>query len=221
MLGEVEGEGGLLAKVRELQVKLAELDRGLDSGTRQAREREIGARISRGVARFIEVLGIEGAQGIPALDFRELNLSFLREGASKPDFLWEIGSGENWMAYHLAMMFSLHAVFLRRGVANPVPSFLVIDQPSQVYFPSDTYEEFVGAEGEVAAGRRRDDLERTRMIFKAVAHVHAALEPKLQIIILDHADRNAWGDEASYVSVGNWRAAEDWLIPRRWYAQDS
>lgn len=221
MVGEVEGEGGLLAKVRKLQAKLAELDRGFDSGTRQAREREIGARISRGVARFIKVLGIEGAQGIPALDYRELNLSFLREGANKPDFLWEIGSGENWMAYHLAIMFSLHAVFLRRGVVNPVPSFLVIDQPSQVYFPSDTYEEFVDADGDVAAGRRRDDLERTRQIFKAVAHVHAALESKLQIIILDHADRNAWGEEKSYVSVGNWRAAEDWLIPRHWYAQSA
>jgi hypothetical protein len=221
MLGEVEGEGGLLANVAELKAKLAELDRAFDASMRQSREREIGTRISRGVSRFIEVLGIEGAQGQPTLDYRELNLRFQREGANKSDFLWEIGSGENWMAYHLATMFSLHAVFLRRGVANPVPSFLVIDQPSQVYFPSDTYEEYLDADGQVAAGRRRDDLERTRQIFRAIAHVHAALEPKLQIIILDHADRNAWGDETSYVSVGNWRGSEDWLIPRHWYAQGS
>lgn len=118
------------------------------------------------------------------------------------------------MAYHLAMMFSLHAVFLRRGVANPVPSFLVLDQPSQVYFPSDTYEEFVDADGEMAAVRRRDDLERTRQILKAVAHVHAALGPKLQIIILDHADRNAWGEETSYASVGNWRGGRGLADPQ-------
>lgn len=217
---EVEGEGRLLAEVRELQTSWRSLIGAPIQGRGRLGNGRSGHAYPEGLPGSSRSWASKVAQGNPALDYRELNLSFLREGASKPDFLWEIGSGENWMAYHLAMMFSLHPVLLRRGVANPVPSFLDIDQPSQVYFPSDTYEEFAEAEAdaEMAAGKRRDDLERTRQIFKAVAHVHAALEPKLQII-LDHADRNAWGDEMSYVSVGNWRAAEDWLIPRHWYAE--
>ena len=54
--------------------------------------------------------------------------------SGRPDFLWEIGSGANWLSYHVASMIGLHELFLsQRG--NPVPSMLILDQPSQVYFP--------------------------------------------------------------------------------------
>lgn len=223
MLGEVEGEGGLLKRAQSLREKVANIERSLDLEKRREREREIHTAITRGIKRFIEVLGIDGAQGLPSLDPKELNVKFQREGTSRPDFLFEIGSGENWMAYHLATMFALHAIFLRRAAHNPVPTFLVIDQPSQVYFPSDTYDEFV-TRGEDAAdieevhsdGRRLHDLERTRQIFAAIAHVHRSFNGSLQIIVLDHADRNAWGDEDNIVGVQTWRGDSDWLIPRDW-----
>ena len=224
LLREVEGEDGLRAQVDQLRSKVSELERALNMNQRRDREKDVGTSISRNITRFVELLGIEGALGSPILDLRELNNKFQRDGANKADFLWEIGSGENWMAYHLAVMFALQATFLRRDAHNPVPSFLVIDQPSQVYFPSDTYDEYIGESGEHVeasktsdrSSRRKDDLERTRQIFRTIAHVHSALGKRFQIILLDHADRNAWGDVENVAAVGNWRGDEDWLIPHSW-----
>lgn len=220
MLGEVDGEMGLQARVEELRRLVRELEDALDAGRRRERDEKVGALISNYIRNFIEYLGVEGAEGRPILDLRELNLKFQRDGVKKPDFLWEIGSGENWMAYHLAAMFALHGVFKRRKENNPVPSFLVIDQPSQVYFPSDTYETYV--KGGVSASRRGTrhlgDLDRTRQIFRAIARAHRSFDGALQVIVLDHADRDAWGGEENIIGVANWREDEDWLIPQSWLA---
>ncbi|WP_343234417.1 DUF3732 domain-containing protein [Microvirga terrestris] len=122
----------------------------------------------------------------------------MRDGADRPDFLWQIGSGENWMAYHLATLLALHGVFLKRSKQNPVPTFLIIDQPSQVYFPSDTFEAVV--EGTTKTGnltqrsrsrRHLDDLESTRQIFRALSRAQRSFKGRLQIIVLDHADHHA------------------------------
>ena len=52
----------------------------------------------------------------------------------RDDFLWEIGSGANWLAYHVAVTLSLQRFFLAEP-HHPVPGMLIYDQPSQVYFP--------------------------------------------------------------------------------------
>lgn len=221
MLGDVEGEGGLQARVLSLQAQIADLQRQSDERARRQREQDVRGMIANYIVRFVEALGIKGAAGVPILDERELNLKFQREGANKPDFLWEIGSGENWMAYHLATLLALHGVFLKRGAQSPVPTFLIIDQPSQVYFPSDTFDQFVESQADAAtpsARRQRhlNDLESTRQIFASLARAQSAFEGRLQIIVLDHADHNAWGDIPNVKGVANWRGDEDFLIPNAW-----
>ena len=62
----------------------------------------------------------------------ELTVKVIR--GSRDDYLWEIGSGANWLAYHVALIIALQEFFLR-DVNHAVPGFLVFDQPSQVYFP--------------------------------------------------------------------------------------
>ncbi len=53
---------------------------------------------------------------------------------TRDDYLWEIGSGANWLAYHVALTLALQVFFL--GLPHhPVPGLLIYDQPSQVYFP--------------------------------------------------------------------------------------
>jgi hypothetical protein len=47
----------------------------------------------------------------------------------------EIGSGVNWVGYHLLALLALHRYFIEKR--RPVPAFLILDQPSQVYFPPD------------------------------------------------------------------------------------
>ncbi|NWJ22654.1 DUF3732 domain-containing protein [Rhizobium sp. RM] len=222
LLGEVEGEGGLTVRAEALRKEIRDLDDQSNVEERQDRSARIHGQISNYIPKFISALGVAGADGKPFLDERELNLRFERAGSTRPDFLWEIGSGENWMGYHLAALLALHGVFLSRGSTNPVPSFLVIDQPSQVYFPSDTFDRFVaGADAKpdaAPASRRRHltDLESTIRIFSSLARAHSKFEGKLQIIVLDHADKHAWGDVDGVVGVANWRDEEDFLIPAAW-----
>jgi hypothetical protein len=223
ILGDIEGEGGLEAQAVALQRQLTDLQRGLDEEGRKTRESAVSESISSYIARFVGALSIAGANGTPVLDERELNLKFVRSGETKSDYLWEIGSGENWMAYHLAVYMALHGIFLRRDSHNPVPTFVIIDQPSQVYFPSDTFEEVIESDGRpiqrrrsVRGGRHLDDLESTRQIFKALARAQKSFKGDLQIIVLDHADRHAWGEEGNIKEVANWRGDEDYLIPKAW-----
>jgi hypothetical protein len=226
ILGDVEGDDGLEERARKLQSQIEELQRMLDDKGRRSREQAVREAMSSYIVRFVTALEIGGAAGTPVLDDRELNLKFVREGADKPDFLWQIGSGENWMAYHLATLLALHGVFLKR-THNPVPTFLIIDQPSQVYFPSDTFEEIVDGTrkpeerpSRLRSRRHLDDLESTKQIFRALSRALQSFGSRLQIIVLDHADHHAWGEEAIVEQAANWRGSEDFLIPKAWLPQD-
>ena len=224
VLGDIEGDDGLEARLRAIADQINSLMRELDEKGRREREERARDVISRYIERFVEQIGVSGATGRPILDEKELNVKFLNQESIKADFLWEIGSGENWMAYHLATILALHGVFLKRDSRNPVPTFLVIDQPSQVYFPSDTFEAIVQGESEGKDQRDRgppkrhlNDLESTRQIFRTLARAHKSFGGRLQIIVLDHADRHAWGDIAEIEEVENWRGDEvDFLIPSAW-----
>ncbi|SMG64407.1 conserved hypothetical protein, partial [methanotrophic bacterial endosymbiont of Bathymodiolus sp.] len=51
--------------------------------------------------------------------------------------LSEMGSGANWLACHLSLFLSLLHISCKES-KSCIPSFLLIDQPSQVYFPKVT-----------------------------------------------------------------------------------
>ncbi|WP_281258461.1 DUF3732 domain-containing protein [Sphingomonas fennica] len=118
----------------------------------------------------------------------------------------------------------MHGVFLQREPSSPVPTFLVIDQPTQVYFPSDSFDEAVASETGAHTAEQADgvvdDLARTKRIFAALARAHSSFEGKLQIIVVDHADHLAWEEHANIKQVANWRGDQDYLIPRAWLAGD-
>jgi Protein of unknown function (DUF3732) len=223
MMGNIEGADGLDEQLRLLQEQIAALRRELDVEGQKSKRDSVHALIAGYISKFIETLGIAGAEGTPELDERELNLKFVQTGQRKADFLWEIGSGENWMGYHLATLLALHGTFLRRGSASPVPTFLVIDQPSQVYFPGETFDDMAksadrdAAQVDERAQRKKlNDLERTKRIFTAVARAHRSFNGELQIIVLEHADQTAWGELDNVGPVENWRGDRDYLIPRAW-----
>ncbi|WCP15774.1 hypothetical protein sphantq_04259 [Sphingobium sp. AntQ-1] len=222
MLGDVEGDDGLQSQANALQNQIGDLQRQLNAADRKIREEAKAKQISDYIVRFVDALEVAGAEGKPVLDHRELNLKFEREGANKPDYLWEIGSGENWMAYHLATLLAVQGVCLLRKANNPVPSFLVIDQPSQVYFPSDTFDVLIadadGASARKSARGRKplDDLQSTRQIFAALARAQDKFDNQLQIIVLDHADHHAWGGQDNVFEAQNWRGLNDSLIPNAW-----
>lgn len=130
----------------------------------------------------------------------------------RKDYLWEIGSGANWLAYHIAVTLSLQR-FFRELPNHCVPGFLVYDQPSQVYFPTG-----FDNPGRDAPGRTRNqDVAAVRGVFAAIADEIVQAKGQLQAIVLDHAGADVWGELVGVVPIAEWRDG-DALVPQPWIA---
>ena len=125
-------DGELQNEVRELRSRAQQLENEISEN-----------EITRRTDRALGIVNLNAGRLIPDLDAERPNdpvsislteLSVRVGGRDREDFLWEIGSGSNWLAYHVAMSLALQQFFLSLS-NSPVPSLLVYDQPSQVYFP--------------------------------------------------------------------------------------
>lgn len=124
-------------------------------------------------------------------------------------FLSRIGSGANYMGYHIATIFGLHEYFYKlneTGKTNFIPSFLVLDQPSQVYYPKEFTEE-------------SKDIEDTKKIFTTSFEFMKKTDFKIQLIILEHVPRKIWNDidDDTFNLVAEWDKELDALVPEEWY----
>jgi hypothetical protein len=120
-----------------------------------------------------------------------------------------IGSGMSWVGYHLTAYLALQEYFIDAN--RPVPRFIVLDQPSQAFFPRDR--ESGGDLAELSDTDRDNTRKLYRMMFDAVTQ----LDGQLQIIAFDHAD---FGDEWFHDSIiETWRDGVA-LIPRDWYVTE-
>ena len=103
-----------------------------------------------------------------------MNLLFnLAPLSGRTDFLWEGRQRQNWVGYHVAGLLALHEHFIGLG-DNPVPRFLVIDQPSLVYFP-EAWPSMEGPPDERKEVDRSSDIEGVRRIFTALSHFFDAV----------------------------------------------
>ncbi|MFO3836831.1 DUF3732 domain-containing protein [Klebsiella grimontii] len=165
---------------------------------------------------------------LASLDYRELTISFQKKNSfHEKEFLWEIGSGANWMGYHIASFLAFHEYLMSSNGCSgtsPVLSFIVIDQPSQVYFPSsssgvndlDTPPEMFNKVME----NRNIDINETQRIFKILSRsldrTYKNSQDKFQIIVLEHAGKSIWEKIPHVNEVAHWDTKGDGLIPKDW-----
>lgn len=200
----------LKQKLEELVEKIKVLRREVDETVLEGKKRSALAEITKLIDGMLEAFGVENPHDPVALNIKELTLQIERFG--RKDYLWEVGSASNWLGYHLGTLLSLHLYFdeLPKSV---VPSFLMLDQPSQVYFPTKL------------AGRKTkgelqpDDRVRVRRIFEKLAAVCTEAKGKLQLIVVDHAGQDVWGGIAGINKVADWRGDER-LVPKGWLAAE-
>lgn len=195
--------------------ELAERVRGLD--------KEISsAGIVAKTERALQAVNANAEKLLPDLDcerpddpiFLSANDLTIRVGSvDREDYLWEIGSGSNWLSYHVAITLGLHRYFLSLP-HSPVPSFVVYDQPSQVYFPHKLAIR-ENEEGISDPQYKDDDIEAVEKVFQVLASVTDASKGGLQVIILDHAAANVWGGIANLHLVEEWRNDKK-LVPMEW-----
>jgi hypothetical protein len=85
----------------------------------------------------------------------------------------------------------------------------MLDQPSQVYFPR----KLAGRKTEMSLAE--DDRVRVHAIFSEMARVTKSTNGLLQLIVVDHASKDVWGDIPDIHFVDDWRGDRR-LIPRSW-----
>jgi hypothetical protein len=190
----------LQASEDELSREIARLEEELDP----ARVREAATSVLIGIGRrtteMAQQLGLEHAQSGVRVELNRLTV--VADTPDGPIYMdSNIGSAKNWVGYHLATVLSLQEHFVRQ--ARPVPSFLVLDQPTQAFYPSDRPSE------DITDQDRADALAQFR-----VAHdVVTGLDGALQVLIVDHADFDVDWFQSSVRE--RWRDGQA-LIPRAW-----
>lgn len=203
----------LARRVKLLADEIAGLRRDLDPNTQRNRLNAALDSVSARIADYARLLNLEHSSENVRLNAKELTLQF-SPLSGRTDFLWEVGSGQNWVGYHIAGLLALHEHFVTL-TRNPVPRFLMIDQPSQVYFP-EAWPDLNTLDSDTA---RSADIAGVHRIFEALGHFMSKV-PEFQIIVTEHAGAITWEGVANVHVVGNWREGQgDFLVPNEWIPQ--
>lgn len=179
----------LQAEERRLKARVADLEERLGADDSDARLMSTLNNIDRYMSGYIAALGGEFSEFPARLDLHNLTVVIDRPG--RPIYMSRTGGGENHLAYHLSALLSLHRFAATYG--HPVPRFLLIDQPSQVYFPSDASYAAAGGSVEQTEGQKDADLKAVRRLFETLYHFSTEDAPGFQLIVTEHANlREDW-----------------------------
>lgn len=202
-LGDTEIDDKLGNQIADLQAKVAALEADLADEVVEDKLNSILQVIGTWMSSWSKELQLEHSESPIGFEFKNLTVVAYKD--TGPIRLPQMGSGENWMGYHIITHLALHKLFVEKQ--RPVPGLLMLDQPTQVYYPPDPAED-----------RSIDDLvdedrEAVRRMFRLISKVTQELSPNLQVIITDHADlKEDWFQSAV---IERWRGG-DKLVPASW-----
>jgi hypothetical protein len=196
----------LQQRINTLTAEIAELEQTLDEeGLEQRLETALNL-VNLSLTVFARQLMLEHANNPLRLDRKALTV--VADTVDGPLALSQMGSGENWVGYHIAAHLALHGLFRQRK--RPVPAFLMLDQPSQVHYPPEKDNE--GKLDELAD----EDQEAVKRLFKQLRDYCNEPASSMQIIVADHVELlDDWFRQAI---AERWRdgiklVPQPWLIP--------
>lgn len=192
-----DGSSNKEIEISRMEERLKELDEYLDKEAIEDRKQSILSRISIDMTEWAKQLCLEHSDNPYRLDMNKVTVVVDKEDRPVP--LKQMGSGSNWVGIHLITYFALQKFFIKSH--RPVPGFLFLDQPSQVYFPSELDE-------------KRTDINMVNKLYDFIFEQVTALSGDLQVIIVDHVNL----DNKEFTK----RIVEDWweddnLVPTEWY----
>ncbi|XHR31038.1 MAG: DUF3732 domain-containing protein [Chthoniobacteraceae bacterium] len=199
---------GLAQEEKRLAEEVGRLQKIVNVSETRRKTQAALSSISEIIGHYARILKVEHATRRWELDPRSLTLKSVGEG-QRTDYLWEIGSAANWMGFHVAALLAMHEHF-RTVLNNPVPKFLILDQPSQAFFP-----EGIAAARSARRKNLSDDLDRLKRVFMALSDAIKRTERGLQIIVIEHADATVWKGIEHVKQMAEWRD-KDALIPLDW-----
>ena len=202
-LPELPDTQAIEEQAKQLREQCAALEDDLSDEHVKERIDSITSILGQRMTEWAHNLELEHSAFPLRLDIKKLTI--VADTADGPVPMDRMGSGENWVGYHLIGHLALHEWFTKRS--RPVPRFLFLDQPSQVYFPPEK-----DVNGSIAM-LAQDDRQAVSRMFKFVFDVVEAIAPGFQVVITEHADINeSWYQEAV---VERWRGGLK-LVPEEW-----
>lgn len=197
---QVDNENNDLKQtIDDLQKQIADIENIVSSDKVEERVQSALSLVSSDMQKWAQELKLEHSQYPLRLDLKQLTA--IADTVDGPVSMERMGSGENWVGYHLITYLALQKWFVARK--RPVPRFLFFDQPSQVYFPEDKSWELNDGE----------DRKKVEHMYRLAYDVVKELKGDLQIIITDHANINEEWFQSCMVE--RWRGG-DKLIPPDW-----
>lgn len=201
----------LEAEYRRLRRKVESLEERIGANDSKERLDSILNIISAQVTQYITKFEAEFRDYPARFDLANLTIVFDRP--ERPVPMSRTGGGENHLAYHLSALLSIHLFAMKHH--RPFPRFLLIDQPSQVYFPSEqVYRE---ADGSIQKTEADADLKAVRKLFGLLLKFTQEDAPGFQLIVTEHANlREQWFQDALVEQPWTKPPA---LVPEDWSQQ--
>lgn len=186
-----EDVASLEAESRRLNSKVQQLQEQIGTDDSEERLASILNNISAQATQYIQKFDAEFSSYPARLNLSQLTLIFDRP--ERPVPMNRTGGGENHLAYHLSALLALH-LFAAQS-SQPIPRFLMIDQPTQVYFPSQQV--YDDADGSFQKTEADADLKAVRRLFELLLEFTQLDAPGFQLIVTEHANlRDQWFQDA-------------------------
>lgn len=193
---------------RRLKLKVEQLEKEIGADDSNDRLASILNNISAQMSRYIQKFEAEFSEHPARLDLTQLTVVIDRP--ERPVPMSRTGSAANHLAYHLSALLALHRFAANSG--RPIPKFLLIDQPTQVYFPSAQLYE--AADGSVERTEADADLKAVRRLFELLLKFTVEEAPGFQLIVTEHANlAEPWFQDA--LVEAPW-AKPPALVPEQW-----
>lgn len=205
-------DGELQKQVSDLKNRIAILQQEIDESLIQRRFKTARKNIELKIMKLLPLLDTERPEDNVEIDYKNLTITITGK-SGRQDYLWEIGSGSNWLSYHISVSLAFQMFFAEQEY-SPVPQFIVYDQPSQVYFPNKLAQK--EEERDEDPTLKDEDILAVRKIFEAMSNALEKTKHRMQIIVLEHASESAWKGIDDVNLVAEWRGENNKLIPMEW-----
>lgn len=210
---EADDISPLRKEITIIKNKIYEIDLMLNPQRKNYKQEFALDRISQYMTELGKKIYLEFSGAKLKLDIEKLTVKIYRN-EDQILTLAETGSGANWVGYHLVTLLALHRFFISEK--SPVPAFLIIDQPSQVYFPPDPADRYQGDIEKIGDYKNKEhDIKSLKAMYELIFEVVEKLEGRLQVIITDHANLKDYEAFQQSIIDEEWRDGKA-LIPLDW-----
>lgn len=186
----------------KLKDDIKTLKKKLDNYNLETKYKGVDEFLERRMNEVCDKLDFEEELRPGRLKFELKTFNFYYMYGNDKILLSEMGSGANWLACHLSLFIALLHLSCKEN-KSVIPSFLFLDQPSQVYFPK----EYKQTEDDVD-----ENIEQVKNIFKVIKDELEIIKKDCdfmpQVVIMDHADEKEFN---TYVKK-RWSKDGDKLI---------